>query len=192
MKVFLTDQRARLAKHLEDLKRAPIMPFDIASLRERRYEAVIATRRSLQELDIDFLFEYHIYPGHIMAHLGQWQAEGRRMQAGDTIVQQIYLPPLPPFAQKIICGDRVTDVINGPTRRGFSYATLEGHPERGKATFLFEDRAGQIVFSIHNFSGANLWISRVVAPLFTYPYQEYCNRQGLARVKRLVEERNGG
>ncbi|WP_291314767.1 DUF1990 family protein [Corynebacterium sp. UBA2622] len=61
---------------------------------------------------------------------------------------------------------RVTDVVDEPDRRGFSYGTLPGHPESGEESFLVERRgSGQVVFVIEAVSRPSNLFWRAVRPL---------------------------
>lgn len=61
---------------------------------------------------------------------------------------------------------RVVYTINTPTRRGYAYGTLDGHPEQGEELFclhhLPDDR---VVLTITAFSRPALWWSRLAAPV---------------------------
>jgi uncharacterized protein (UPF0548 family) len=46
----------------------------------------------------------------------------------------------------ILAPCRVDDVVDTPRRRGFSYLTLPGHPERGRETFTAERDADDVVW----------------------------------------------
>ena len=52
-----------------------------------------------------------------------------------------------PVSLKVPC--RVVDIIDEPTRRGFTYGTLPGHPEAGEESFLLEQHDdGRIDFTV--------------------------------------------
>jgi len=45
---------------------------------------------------------------------------------------------------------RVVYLVREPTRQGFAYGTLPGHPERGEESFVIElTAAGRVVFEVH-------------------------------------------
>ena len=73
-----------------------------------------------------------------MTYLTQWGFEKRRMQIGDIIVQQVFIPPFRNLSHKIIFGVRINDIINDTKRIGFSYETLNGHVEKGISVFTIE------------------------------------------------------
>ncbi|MGV3541198.1 MAG: DUF1990 family protein [Rufibacter sp.] len=183
MKIFLTDQTKSLEKHLEFLKGRSVMAYDRGKLVEK------ATAILLPKFPhhLQFLFNYQIFPGNIMSALGQWQIEERSMRAGDTIVQQVYLPPIKSFSQKIIFGVRIAEVIEEPHRKGFSYETLEGHVEKGVSTFTMEEVDQKPIFKIHTFSSPGSFLSRIVGPIFSVPYQRYCTKKALENVKQQLE-----
>lgn len=166
MKLYLTNQTAKFKAHLMELKSKPVMHYDKTRLKEKTTSVVIETTKSLDEWDLDFLFQYRIFPEHIMAYLGEWSLAYRSMQVGDTILQQVYLPPIKLFSQKILFGVRINALINEPIRKGFSYETLEGYVEKGISTFTVEEQQGQIRFKIHTFSTPGNLLTKLVGPIF--------------------------
>lgn len=188
MKIYLTDQAKNFSQHLEFLKGQPVMKYDRSKLTEKRTVIPIDTTKELQELNTDFFFNYKIFPSNIMTYLTQWVFEKRKMQIGDTIVQQAFIPPFRLFSQKIIFGVRINDIINEPTRIGFSYETLNGHVEKGISLFTIEKSADRkTIFKVHTFSQPGNLLTKLVGPVFSVPYQTFCTRQGLSNVKRQLE-----
>jgi len=164
------------------------MRYDKGGLVEKTTVIAIDTTKELQDLNTDFFFDYHIFPTSIMTFLTQWNSENRKMQIGDTIVQQAFIPPFRRFSQKIIFGVRINDIINEPTRIGFSYETLKGHVEKGISIFTIEKTGDQkAIFKVHTFSTPGNLLTQLVGPVFSVPYQTFCTRQGLANVKRQLE-----
>jgi len=188
MRIYLTDQVKKFPHHLEFLKRQPVMEYDRSKLTEKTTVIAIDTAKQLRELNTDFFFDYKIFPGSIMTCLTQWAFEKRQMQIGDTIVQQAFIPPFRNFSQKIIFGVRINDIINEPTRIGYSYETLKEHVERGISIFTIEKTAGQnTIFKVHTFSQPGNLLTQLMGPVFSVPYQTFCTRQGLVNVKRQLE-----
>lgn len=188
MKIYLTDQTAQFPKHLEQLCKTGIMKYDISTLKEKITEAAINTTKSIEQIDAKFLFNYSIFPGNIMGHLTQWDHERRNMRPGDTIVQQVFIPPTKTISQKIIFGVRIKEIIKKQNRIGYSYETLEGHVEKGISTFTLEEtHNGQIIFRIHTFAAPATLLSKLLGPVFSGPYQDYCTRRALMNVKRQLE-----
>jgi len=188
MKIYLTNQIKNFPQQLEFLKRQPVMKYDRFKLKEKTTVIQVDTTKELQELSTDFLFDYKIFPSNIMTYLTQCAFEKRKMQIGDTIVQQAFIPPFRHFSQKIIFGVRVNDIINEPTKIGFSYETLNGHVEKGISCFTIEKTADKkTVFKVHTFSQPGNLLTQFVGPIFSVPYQTFCTRQGLMNVKRQLE-----
>lgn len=183
MKIYLTDQRQNFVRHLDVLKTLPVMEYDRGRLKEKVSTIVLSTEKVLSQLNLHLLFDYHIFPEHIMSFYAQWTAENRTMQIGDTIAQQVFLPPVKTFSQKIIFGVRICEIIDEPERKGFSYETLAGHVERGISTFTVEESAAGLQFKIHTFSGPGNLLSKILAPVFSVPYQAYCTRAALKNVR---------
>lgn len=188
MKIYLTDQAKSFPKHLEFLKRQDVIEYDISKLSEKTTSISINTNKDLAALNVDFFFNYNIFPDNIMTFLTQWEFEKRKMKIGDTIVQQAFIPPSRNFSQKIIFGVRINKIINESTRIGFSYETLKGHVEIGISTFTIEKPdSGGMIFKIHTFSKPGNLLTQLVAPFFSVPYQTFCTMQGLKNVKRRLE-----
>lgn len=188
MKLYFTDQGPYFEKHLQQLKLQPVITYNKQHLAEKETSILVKTAKLFSDIDTSCLFNYRIFPPHIMSSYTQWQAENRKMQVGDTIVQQVYLPPYRNLSQKIIFGVRISELIITPERIGFSYETLQGHVEKGVSTFTLEQtKDDQIIFNIHTFSQPGNWLTRLVAPIFSIPYQTYCTRQALQYVKTQLE-----
>lgn len=61
---------------------------------------------------------------------------------------------------------RVVAVIDEPSRQGFAYGTLPGHPERGEERFLVEQEPdGTVSFTMAAFSRAGRWFTRLGGPV---------------------------
>jgi len=164
------------------------MTYDKEKLVEKVTTADIDTVKGFADLDLNFLFDYKIFPNKILTFITQWNFEQRTMKVGDTIVQQVYIPPFGQLSQKIIFGVRINEVINEPTRKGFSYETLSGHVEKGVSTFTVEQTADKkIIFKVQTFSKPGNILTQLIGPIFSVPYQTYCTRQAINNVKRQLE-----
>ncbi|MCG2794018.1 MAG: DUF1990 domain-containing protein [Weeksellaceae bacterium] len=163
------------------------MNYDKVKLIEKITEIDIETKKSINGIDLKFLFHYKIFPDNILIFKTQWNDENREIKIGDTILQQVFIPPLKSFSQKIIFGVRIKEIINEENRKGFSYETLEGHVEKGISTFTIEDFNQKITFKIHTFSTPGNIFSKLLAPIFSIPYQTYCTKQALKNVKNQIE-----
>ena len=189
MKFYLTDRKEHFKKHLDYLKNQPVRVYDRDKLSEKISTVEIAVTKTLDRLDLTFLFNYAIFPENIMTYLTQWQEENREMQIGDTIFQQAYIPPFRNFSQKIIFGVRINEIIDEPHRKGFSYETLMGHVENSISTFTIEQLHNTIVFKIRTYSVPGNFLTKLLGPFFSVPYQAYCTRKALENVKRQIEKR---
>ncbi len=186
MNYYFCNQEKHFEKHLVALIKRPVMTMDKRTLKEKVSTLLVADKKTLDQLNLDFLFGYNIFPNHIMTFLTQWKFENRPMKVGDTILQQVFLPPVRSFSQKILFGVRINSIINEPTRKGFSYQTLEGHVEKGESSFTIENLDNGIVFRIHTFSEPTNWLSKMAGPFFALPYQRFCTRSALENVKRQL------
>ena len=188
MKIYLTDQADNFDRLLNELMTKPTMTFDKTKLTEKTTTIDIKTERTLGQLDLDFLFDYKIFPSNIMTFMTQWGQENRKMKIGDTILQQVYIPPTKTFSQKITFGVRINRIIDETERKGFSYETIEGHVEKGESTFTIEKGDGGLIFIIKTFSEPGNLLTKLVGPIFTVPYQTYCTRTALENVKSQIEQ----
>jgi hypothetical protein len=187
MDIYFKDQKKNFEGQLNSLKKRSICTYKTRELIEKVTTINILTSKKLTELPLNFFFEYHIFPDYIMTSLCQWSIEKRSMTIGDTVLQQIFIPPFKPFSLKIIIGVRITNVINEPKRLGFSYETLEGHIEKGSSDFIIEELNDGIAFSIHTFSKPqNVWMN-LLRHVISIPYQHFCTCKALYNVKTQLE-----
>lgn len=156
---------------------------------ERISSVALGGAGPIRKWQTDFLFDYLIFPPAIMRFDAEWQREGRKMQIGDVILQRAVMPPIG-FGICLEFAVRVSALIEEDKRLGFAYETLAGHAESGVSEFYFEERAGQLFFTIHTFSEPGHWTSRIGKHLFTLPYQQWCTRRALATVRRHFLVRN--
>lgn len=139
----------------------------------------------------DFLFDYDIFPPSILCANPEWQDKGRAMQVGDDMALAAFIPPIG-FGFCMEFGVRIRTIIQEQDKLGFSYETLQGHPERGVSEFYFEEWEGRVRFVIHTLSEPGSWATRVVGPVLTLPYQAWCTRRALKHVQRRFLELNTG
>jgi uncharacterized protein (UPF0548 family) len=80
--------------------------------------------------------------------------------AGGTVLFGVGLGML------LVVPSRVVYVVDEPTRRGFAYGTLPGHPEEGEEAFLLTAADdGSVVFDIRAFSRPGSTFVRWAGPL---------------------------
>jgi hypothetical protein len=188
MKIYLTDQKNKFKQHLDFLKDKKVMDYDKTRLTEKITTINIDTTKKLDQLNLDFLFNYKIFPDNIMTFVTEWSQEDRKIKIGDTIVQQAYIPPIKSFSQKIIFGVRITQIIEQADKIGFSYETLEGHVEKGISTFTVEQIDNKLIFKIQTYSTPGNFLTKLLGPIFSVPYQTFCTRTALKNVKRQLEK----
>jgi hypothetical protein len=186
MKLYLTDQAKEFQRLLTDLIGKPTMTFEKGKLTEKVSTINISNDKNLKLTNLDFLFDYKIFPSNIMTFKTQWGQEKRKIKIGDTILQQATIPPTKFLSQKIIFGVRINKIIDEDGRKGFSYETIEGHVERGESTFTVEQNGKGLIFKIKTFSEPGNLLTRLVGPIFTIPYQAYCTRKALENVKKQI------
>lgn len=169
------------------LKTKKVTDYDKSRLTEKITIIEINSTKKIDQLNLDFLFDYQIFPDNIMTFKTQWADENRKMKVGDTITQQVYIPPTKTFSQKIIFGVRVNEIIDQVNRKGFSYETLEGHVEKGVSTFAVEQLDNKIFFKLQTYSTPGNILIKLLGPIFSVPYQTFCTKTALNNVKRQLE-----
>lgn len=187
MKIFLKNQSRNLNYHLEQLKSKGVMKYDRNKLVEKITEIEFKSTKTLNQINLDFLSNYKIFPSNILLSKTQWETENRNMQIGDSIIQQAFFPPLKIFSQKVVFGVRISEIINEENRKGFSYETIEGHVEKGISIFTIEEEKEKLKFKIHTFSEPGNWLTKLLGPIITIPYQKYCTQKAMEFVKLQVE-----
>ena len=109
------------------------------------------------------------------------------MKIGDTIAQQVFIPPTKTFSLKIIFGVRINEIIDQADKKGFSYETLEGHVENGISTFTVEQLGNKVAFKVQTYSTPGNFLTKLLGPVFSVPYQTFCTKTALKIVKRQIE-----
>ena len=187
MKIYLTDQKNKFKQHLDFLKTKKVMDYDKSRLTNKISTIDIDTTKKLDQLNLDFLFDYQIFPDNIMIFNREWTDQSRKMKIGDTIAQQVYIPPTRTFSQKIIFGVRVNEIIDQADKKGFSYETLEGHVEKGVSIFTVEQLDNKVIFKVQTYSTPGNVLTKLLGPVFSVPYQTFCTKTALKNVKRQLE-----
>lgn len=139
----------------------------------------------------EFLFDYAIFPSYIMRFDAEWINAGRKMAVGDVIIQRTMMPPVG-FGVCIEFAVRICALFDDEKRLGFAYETLSGHAESGVSEFYFEERAGDVFFTIYTRSRPNHWTARTASRVFTLPYQAWCTRRAVAHVRDRFHQENTG
>jgi uncharacterized protein (UPF0548 family) len=109
----------------------------------------------------EVLLRYRIFPVHRM-RVHVCTPDGR-IRPGATIIQRVFLGPL-----AMEMGVRVVEVFDRRGDKagvGFTYATLQGHSERGLATFsIHEVSPNTLVFRIESWSVPGNLLARLARP----------------------------
>jgi uncharacterized protein (UPF0548 family) len=104
-----------------------------------------------------------------------------RAVPGATIVCSIGVGPL-----RLSAPCRVSWAVDEPTRRGFGYATLPGHPESGEEAFVARlDEQGRVWLSVVAFSRPGRWFTAVSGPVIPL-LQRAVVRRYVRAVRRAV------
>jgi hypothetical protein len=182
MKIFLKNQKINFKKHLIDLKKSNILPYKNQELKHKISQRILNS--NFPNFPFDLIFNYQIFPSNILSSYSQWIDENRIIQSGDTIVQQINIPPFTCCSQKLIVGVRVKDVFNTNNCKGFSYETLEGHVEKGISIFKIEQVNNLAYFTIETYSSPALPLLKPFQPISSW-YQDFCTNKALKNITDL-------
>ncbi len=151
---------------LEDLEKVRPTYSDIGAtlagrqpdgFRHDRYETLLGNgartfRRAMMGLK---RWEAHRLPGVRVF------PDNQEIRTGATVVVALGTPIV---ALAAPC--RIVGVIDGPTRWGFAYGTLPGHPENGEEAFVVSMSPDQVVrFEIQAFSRPGGPLVRLVGPI---------------------------
>lgn len=162
-----------------------------ASDRRDRYERVVGSEPAGPPLiDGPFarvsaaILDYRVFPESLIEGV----VVRRPVEVGDIVgVLCHFLPGLDLFfAARVI--DRFADRQGPLHRTGFTYRTLEGHPECGEETFVVEKNevSGQVLAALRSWSRPGLLTTRLAGP-FTRWYQVRANYQALDNLQRIAQ-----
>jgi uncharacterized protein (UPF0548 family) len=79
---------------------------------------------------------------------------------GATVVQRVALGPI-----ALETAVQVIEVERTPSRAAFAYATLDGHPERGVASFAIDRADGVNTLTLQAWSRAGHWLAVLGRPV---------------------------
>ncbi len=109
------------------------------------------------------------------------RADAGAVRPGSRAVVGIGLGPL-----RISAPCEVVWTAYEPTRVGFAYGTLPGHPESGEESFVVDlDADGTVWFTVTAFSRPDSWYTRLAGPLVPVLQRSYARWLGL-NVRRLA------
>ncbi len=138
---------------------------------------------------VDLLLRYRLFPPHRM-EARVCTASGR-VARGATIVQRVFLGPFA-FESAV----RVQEIFDDPTfagrRVGFSYVTLDGHPERGAESFaLLLHETGLIELTATAASRPGALLVSLGYPVARW-FQGHSTREAFLYFRSLVAHGGGG
>ncbi|MFD3694934.1 DUF1990 family protein [Streptomyces sp. NPDC058646] len=109
------------------------------------------------------------------------RATDRAARPGGRVEVGIGLGPL-----RVTAACEVIWTAYEPTRIGFAYGTLEGHPECGEESFVVAmDADGTVWFTVTAFSRPASWYTRLAGPVVPVLQRQYARRLGRT-VRRLA------
>ena len=118
-------------------------------------KTTVLTRRDFEGAARDLL------TWQVQARAGLAVAASQSPLVKGTVVQMTL--GVRPLATTIPC--RVVEVIDEPTRCGFAYGTLPGHPEQGEERFVIELLPdASLTLTISAFSNPATWLTRLGGP----------------------------
>ncbi len=133
--------------------------------------------------DHNFLLSYDLFPKGIIRSTKEWEQQKRNMQEGDIIVQWVRVPPFSHLAVYFLFGVQIVEVINTSQIRSFTYHTLSGHPEKGRASFILEKMPFACRFTIHSYSSPAGILNTVPIAHLVHAYQDFSVEKILAGLK---------
>jgi hypothetical protein len=105
----------------------------------------------------DAILRYDIFPPGLVTPV----LRRAPVEVGDTVGARFHLAP----GVALFFASRVVEIFTGSDRRGFTYRTLEGHPELGEETFLVERIGDGVVrVSLRSWSRPGIALTKVLAP----------------------------
>ena len=180
MIIKATDQRAYFQYYLEEFKKKQVIPYEKLLL--PRKTGSICIPKPYETLQLDVINKYHVFPTAILSSYSQWTNEGRDLEVGDTIVQQLHVPPTPSFCLNIIVGVRICETFRDGRCVGYSYETLDGHVEKGISRFLLQATdAASSSFQIETYSRPATKVLGLVQSVSSW-YQDICTDTALRHV----------
>jgi uncharacterized protein (UPF0548 family) len=105
------------------------------------------------------------------------------LRVGETIVASG--PVAGPLHVIIPC--RISSVVDEPTRFGFSYITLPGHPECGEETFMLSRDSDGVVFTMSSYSRPAELLARLGGPVSRL-IQQRTNHAYIAGMRQFVAD----
>lgn len=135
----------------------------------------------------DLLLRYQLYPPSLMTHVSDFSRENRKMRVGDRVLQRIR------SSMRLLEGltlNEVVEVIDRPSRAGFTYIATEAHGEMGEFSVLVERRSDHLRLTIDTVSR-----TRPEFPFFLRWYarrlQKHAHKQGLLYfTQRVLDEKS--
>src|SRR5262245_57485179 len=99
---------------------------------------------------------------------------------GVEVVVRLGVGPL-----RIAAPCRIVWTVSDPSRIGFGYGTLPGHPERGEESFVVHrDADGQVWLTVTAFSRPGRWYTAAAGPVVPLLQSAYARLLG-ATMRRL-------
>ena len=154
-----------------------------------RYEVVLGTDPSGQLFERAGLLALRnrFYPPHVMVNTSDFQQEDRPVRSGDRILQRIRIlsaweRPL----LELLTMNAITEVIDEPRRKGFTYTTTAVHSEQGEWSPCVEWREnGEVVLIIMVISNTRPGASRLARRLTRW-LQLRAHRLSIANFKDML------
>ena len=155
--------------HVGETLRTNLVDSPIPRYRSLERSAVVGRGRAVFERASAAVLQWGIQTGSGMTVGG---ATGAPLVSGDSVRLTI---PFGPF--RVVAPARVVYVVDEPTRVGFAYGTLRGHPEQGEEAFLVDLADDETVtVTIRAFSRPASWFWALGAPVLRLAQELYTRR----------------
>ncbi len=133
----------------------------------------------------DAILGYDIFPPRLVRGVVR-----RRIALGDTVGVHYIAARI----VRLFFAARVVAVIDGPSAdgawwcTGFTYRTLQGHPELGEETFAVETElaTGRVRVALRSWSRPGTWLARTFAPFVRW-LQVHASKAALAHLAGLAD-----
>ena len=124
--------------------------------RHDRYELTVGTGPEAWERAVEGLTQWVAHSG---AGARVFPSDAPLVE-GETLLVVLTQGPI-----TVVAPCRIVYVIDEPSRFGFAYGTLPGHPEQGEEAFVVEaTRGGAITFTVSAFSHPRELVAKVGGP----------------------------
>jgi uncharacterized protein (UPF0548 family) len=159
-------ERVLRSREAEQLRSADFTYSEVGSTQGDTIPSGYATLR--RTLDIGCGTERFVKAAQVLLGWDMHRRAGVRVRASSEVVDQGSVAVLRLGVGPLVVAApvRVAYVVDEPSRKGFAYGTLPGHPESGEEAFIVDlHDDGAVTFTITAFSRPATLLARVGGPI---------------------------